>query len=75
MRDVVVKINVGSLDTHRAVMQRCGYPTGTGIAGAIVLTPEDKLIHASRAARLAGAHHMGDDGSYNFFSKVVAERH
>jgi len=74
-RFVVVKIDVGNFDKNFAVVKRYGYPTGKGIPAAVVLTPADKLVYATRAGELADARHMGDDGIYNFFSKVVAEHH
>jgi len=74
-RFVVVKIDIGNFDKNLDVVKRYGYPTGKGIPAAIVLTPDDKLIYATRAGELADARHMGDDGIYNFFSKVVAEHH
>jgi thioredoxin 1 len=72
---VIVKIDVGNFDRNFDVVKRYGYPTGRGIPAAIVLTPADKLVYATRAGELADARHMGDDGIYNFFSRVVAEHH
>lgn len=74
-RFVVVKIDIGNFDKNSDVVKRYGYPTGKGIPAAIVLTPDDKLVYATRAGELADARHMGDDGIYNFFSRVVAEHH
>jgi len=74
-RFVVVKIDVGNFDKNLDVVKRYGYPTGKGIPAAIVLTPEDKLVYATRAGELADARHMGDDGIYQFFSQVVAAHH
>jgi thioredoxin 1 len=39
-RFVIVKIDVGNFDKHLDVVKRNDFPTGKGIAAAIVLTPE-----------------------------------
>jgi protein disulfide-isomerase len=70
-RFVVVKIDVGNFDKNLDVVKRYGYPIGKGIPAAVVLSPDDKVLYATRAGELADARHMGDDGIYNFFAKVV----
>ena len=74
-RFVVVKIDVGNFDKNLDIVKRYGYPTGKGIPAAVVLSSEDKVLYATQAGELADARHMGDDGVYNFFSKVVADHH
>jgi thioredoxin 1 len=74
-RYVVVKIDVGNFDKNLDVVKRYGYPIGKGIPAAVVLSSDDRVLYATRAGELADARHMGDDGIYNFFSKVVADRH
>jgi thioredoxin 1 len=74
-RFVVVKIDVGNFDKNFDVVKRYGYPTAKGIPAAVVLTPRDTIIYATRAGELADARHMGDAGIYDFFAKVVAEHH
>jgi protein disulfide-isomerase len=74
-RFVVVKIDVGNFDKNLDVAKRYGYPIGKGIPAAVVLGRDDQVLYATRAGELADARHMGDDGIYNFFSKVVSEHH
>ena len=74
-RFVVVKVDVGNFDKNQDVVKRYGYPTGKGIPAVVVLSSDDKVLYATRAGELADARHMGDDGIYNFFSKVVSEHH
>jgi protein disulfide-isomerase len=64
-RFVVVKIDVGNFDKNL---------DGKGIPAAVVLNADDKVLYATRAGELADARHMGDDGIYDFFSKVVPAR-
>ena len=73
-RFVVVKIDVGNFDKNLDVVKRYGYPIGKGIPAAVVLSPSDKVIYATRAGELADARHMGDEGIYNFFATVVPAR-
>jgi protein disulfide-isomerase len=70
-RFVVVKIDVGNFDKNLDLVKRYGYPTGKGIPAAVVLSADDKVLYATRAGELADARHMGDDGIYDFFAKVV----
>jgi thioredoxin 1 len=72
-RFVVVKIDVGNFDKNLDVQKQYGYPTGRGIPSAVVLSPNDKVIYATRAGELADARHMGEDGIYDFFAKVVPQ--
>jgi thioredoxin 1 len=74
-RFVVVKIDVGNFDKNPDVVKRYGYPIGKGIPAAVVLNADDKVLYATRAGELADARHMGDDGIYDFFAKVVPARH
>jgi protein disulfide-isomerase len=74
-RFVVVKIDVGNFDKNLDVAKRYGYPIGKGIPAAVVLSADDKVLYATRAGELADARHMGDDGIYDFFAKVVPQGH
>jgi thioredoxin 1 len=73
-RFVVVKIDVGNFDKNLDVVKRYGYPIGKGIPAAVVLNANGKVLYATRAGELADARHMGDDGIYDFFAKVVPAR-
>ena len=71
-RFIVVKVDVGNFDKNQDVVKRYGNPIAKGIPAAVVLSAEDKVLYATRAGELADARHMGDEGIYNFFSRVVA---
>jgi protein disulfide-isomerase len=73
-RFVVIKIDVGNFDKNLDVVKRYGYPTGKGIPAAVVLNADDQVLYATRAGELADARHMGEDGIYDFFAKVVPAR-
>ena len=70
----VVKVDVGKFDRNVDVADTYGVPLKKGIPAAVVLSPEGKVLHATRAGELADARKMGEDGVYEYFRKVVAER-
>jgi thioredoxin 1 len=67
----VVKVNVGRFDRNVDVAQSYGVPLKNGIPAVVVLSPQGKIIYATRAGELEDAQTMGDNGIYEFFSKVV----
>jgi thioredoxin 1 len=67
----VVKVNVGRFDRNVDVAQSYGVPLKNGIPAVVVLSPQGKVIYATRAGELAEAETMGDKGIYEFFSKVA----
>ena len=70
----VVKVDVGKFDRNVDVAAAYGVPLKKGIPAAVVLSPEGKVLHATRSGELADARSMGDDGVYKYFSNVVAGR-
>ncbi len=69
----VVKVDVGKFDRNVEVADAYGVPLKKGIPAAVVLSPEGKVLHATRGGELADARKMGEDGVYEYFRKVVAE--
>jgi protein disulfide-isomerase len=70
----VVKVDVGKFDRNVDVAAAYGVPLKKGIPAAVVLSAEGKVLHATRSGELADARNMGEDGVYEYFRKVVAER-
>jgi thioredoxin len=70
----VVKVDVGKFDHNVDVAEGYHVPLKQGIPAIAVLSPEGKLLYATRAGELADARKMGDDGVYAFFRDVVAKR-
>lgn len=69
---VLVKVDVGNFDKNLDVAQSYGNPIKKGIPAAVVLDADNKILYSTKAGELANARHMGDNGIYDFFSKVVA---
>lgn len=68
----VVKIDVGNFDRNLELDQAYGHPIAKGIPAAVVVSPEGKVIYATKAGELANARKMSDQGIYDFFAKVAA---
>ena len=67
----VVKVDVGNFDRNLDVAARYGDPIKKGIPAAVILSPEGKLVYATRAGELANARTMNDAGIYAFFEQRV----
>ena len=68
----VVKVDVGRFDRNTDIAQRYGVPLKLGIPAVAVVSPDGKLLYATRGGELADARHMGDRGIYDFFAKVAS---
>jgi protein disulfide-isomerase len=68
----VVKVNVGKFDRNVDVAQSYGVSLDKGIPAVVLLSPQGKLLFATRGGELADARHMGDRGIYEFFARVAA---
>jgi protein disulfide-isomerase len=67
----VVKVDVGNFDRNLDLAARYGNPIRKGIPAAVLLSPKDQVLYATRLGELADARHMSDTGIYDFFKRVV----
>lgn len=67
----VVKINVGRFDKNLDLAAIYGNPQKKGIPAAVVLSPDNQVLYATKAGELADARGMSEDGIYNFFKQAV----
>jgi thioredoxin 1 len=72
---VVVKIDIGNWDHNLELAKRYGNPISKGIPAAVVLSPKDELLYATKAGELANARRMSDQSIYDFFTKVISDTH
>jgi thioredoxin 1 len=70
---VVVKIDVGNFDKNTDLAKDYGNPIKKGIPAAVVLTPDNKVVYATRGGELADARSMGETGIYDFFNEMIAK--
>jgi thioredoxin 1 len=69
----VVKVDVGRFDRNLALAEAYGNPIRKGIPAAVVLSPANQLLYATRAGELADARRMSETGIHDFFSQIVAQ--
>lgn len=69
----VVKIDVGRFDRNLDIAAAYGDPIRKGIPAAVVLSPDDKIIYATRAGELADARRMSHEGIYEFFAEKAKQ--
>jgi protein disulfide-isomerase len=68
----VVKVDVGNFDHNLDVTAAYGNPTKKGIPAAVIVSPDNQVLFATRAGELADARGMSDDGIYEFFTKAAS---
>ena len=69
----VVKVDVGNFDRNLDLAARYGNPIKKGIPAAVVLSPKEEVLYATRLGELADARNMSDTGIYDFFRRVVQQ--
>ncbi len=69
----VVKVNVGRFDRNVDIAERYRVPLKKGIPAVAVLSPQGQLIYATEGGELADARKMGDQGVYDFFTRIAAK--
>ena len=68
---VVVKVDVGRFDRNLPLTAKYGEPTKKGIPAAVILSPDDRVLYATRAGELADARGMSETGIYDFFRQAA----
>jgi protein disulfide-isomerase len=67
----VVKVDVGRFDRNLDVAAAYGNPIKKGIPAAVVLSPDNQVLYATRAGELADARKMSETGIYEFFQRAA----
>src|SRR5882762_3471843 len=67
----VVKVDIGNFDRNLALVAAYGNPIKKGIPAAVVLSPNNEVLYATRAGELADARRMSESGIYDFLRKVT----
>src|SRR6266487_5799228 len=67
----VVKVDVGNFDKNLDIAEAYGNPIKKGIPAAVVLSPDNKVLYATRLGELADARRMSESGIYDFLRKVA----
>jgi len=69
---VVVKVDVGNFDRNLGLAAQYGNPIKTGIPAAVVLSPSNQVLYATRAGELSNARRMSETGVYDFFRSMIS---
>ena len=67
----VVKIDVGNFDRNQDLVDAYGKPTQKGIPAAVLVTPDNQVLYATRGGELADARHMSETGIFDFFDRAA----
>lgn len=67
----VVKIDVGNFNKNLDIASAYGNPVKKGIPAAVVVSPDNQVLYATRAGELSNARRMSETGIHDFFSEVV----
>ena len=67
----VVKVDIGNFDRNLDLVATYGNPIKKGIPAAVVLSPNNEVLYATRAGELADARRMSESGIYDFLKKVT----
>ena len=67
----VVKVDVGNFDHNLDVAQAYGDPLKKGIPAAVIVSPDNRVLYATRGGELADARHMSETGIYDFFDNAA----
>ena len=66
----VVKVDVGRFERNVDIAEAYRVPLKKGIPAVAVLSPQGKLLYATEGGELADARKMGDQGVYDFFTRI-----
>src|SRR3989440_9619068 len=67
----VVKVDIGNFDRNLDLVAAYGNPIKKGIPAAVILSPDNEVLYATRAGELADARRMSESGIYDFLRKVT----
>ena len=67
----VVKIDVGRWDRNLDLARVYGDPIKKGIPAAVVISPDNEILYATKLGELADARRMSESGIYDFFKGVT----
>jgi thioredoxin 1 len=68
---VVVKIDIGNFNKNMDISIRYGSVVKKGIPVAVLLSPDEELLFATRSGELSSAKRIGPSGIYDFLSKLA----
>jgi thioredoxin 1 len=70
----VVKVNVGKYNQNMDLATTYEVPLKKGIPAVAMLSPEGKVVYATKSGELSDARKMGESGIYDFFKAHVNQK-
>lgn len=67
----VVKVDVGKFDRNLDVARGYDVPIKKGIPAVAIVSPENKVVYATREGEVGDARKMSEDSLYRFFSDAA----
>lgn len=67
----LVKVDVGRFDRNLDVAKAYGNPIRKGIPAAVIVSPDNRVLYATRAGELADARRMNEGDVYAFFEQAA----
>lgn len=67
----VVKVDVGRFERNVDVAESYGVPLKQGIPAIVVLSPDNRVLYATRTGELADAREMGELGIHDFLERMA----
>jgi thioredoxin 1 len=67
----VVKVDVGNFNRNLDLAAQYGNPIKKGIPAAVIVSPDNQVLYATRAGELASARSMNEGDVYSFFAKAA----
>ena len=68
----VVKVDVGRFDKNVDIAEGFDVPLKKGIPAVVMLSPDGRVLYATRAGELADARRMSEAGIHDFFQRMLA---
>lgn len=69
----LVKVDVGNFNRNLDIAGDYGNPIKQGIPAAVVLSPDQHVLYATRAGELADARRMREGGIHDFMLKLATQ--
>jgi protein disulfide-isomerase len=69
----LVKVDVGEFDRNLEIARAYGDPIKRGIPAAVIVSPDNRVLYATRAGELSNARRMNPEGVYGFFRDAAAQ--
>ncbi len=68
---ILLKVDIGEFNRNLDLAKVYGNPIKMGIPAAVLLSPNNDVLYATKAGELANARRMSETGVYDFFQNLL----